>query len=119
MAKLKTFFDSMTKKTSENISTKLAEFMFACNLPFRVVDSIHFKRFVNAIRPFYIPPTQRRIANRYLNNAFETHCQKEFNPYAVLLIDGWTNDFANTKNVTAMLHTSDGKALFLESFDLT
>ncbi|XP_028982196.1 uncharacterized protein LOC114841394 [Diachasma alloeum] len=37
----------------------------------------------------------------------------------VLLIDGWTNSSANTKNVVCTIHTVNSKSIFLKSWDLT
>lgn len=36
-----------------------------------------------------------------------------------MLIDGWKNETANTKNVACLLHSATGESVFLESFDLT
>lgn len=113
------FIDKISKSQNEAVNTELAKLLYGCNLPFRVVQSVHFKSFCKAIRPSYRPPNEKQIAGKYLDCIFESLCTKTFREQSVLLIDGWTNDFANTKNVTAMLHCADGSCLFLESFDFT
>ena len=38
---------------------------------------------------------------------------------SVLLIDGWKNSLANTKNVVCMIHNIGDQQYFLDSWDLT
>nr|CAI5839819.1 unnamed protein product [Callosobruchus analis] len=36
-----------------------------------------------------------------------------------MIIDGWKNENSNSKNVTVLLHSASGKAVFLENCDFS
>ncbi|KAL4084400.1 hypothetical protein QTP88_028223 [Uroleucon formosanum] len=98
----------------------LAKLFFGCNIPFSVIKSLHFKNFCQSLRPAYKVPTRKVLSGRLLDDVFMKFCQSNsFKKNSALLIDGWINESANTKNVACMLHSSSGEAMFLESFDMT
>lgn len=98
----------------------MGDFFFGCNIPFSVVESQHFQEFCVALRPAYHPPSRKLLSTHILDEVHDKFCvHVEFEPNSVLLIDGWQNSSSNTKNVTCLLHSSTGEALFLENFDFS
>eukprot|EP00102_Acyrthosiphon_pisum_P013165 XP_008182630.2 PREDICTED: uncharacterized protein LOC100570070 isoform X2 [Acyrthosiphon pisum] len=117
---LKQFCDQITPAQIDICNIMLAKLFFGCNIPFSVVDSMHFKNFCKALRPSYKPPSRKVLSGRLLNDVHSKLCEnKKFRLSSALLIDGWKNENANTKNVACMLHAATGETLFLESFDFT
>jgi hypothetical protein len=81
---------------------------------------VHFKKFCQSLRPAYNPPSRTTLLTHVLNEVQDSFCAAiKFHSNSALLIDGWKNEAANTKNVACLLHSSNCEALFLESFDLT
>lgn len=116
------FFDKITPKQKALVDEKLAAFFYGCNIPFRVVESDHFKNFLKALRPAYTPPTRKRLASTLLDEAYEKCVSQDasLNPTeGVLLIDGWKNLSSNTKNVVTMLHNANAEKKFVLAIDLS
>lgn len=114
--------DTVNTIQKERIDSALAKFIFGCNVPFSVIDSNHFKSFIKEIRPAYKAPCSKTMSTTLLNklhSEIENNDKMHIGKESVLLIDGWKNSAANTKNVVTMVHTSDGKMSFLESYDFT
>lgn len=123
--KLKRFFDSLDPVDNDKLDELLAEFFFACNVPFSTCDSVYFKRLLAALRPAYKPPNRKKLVESLLpkvNNKIEGQKKdfaKKMDKEATLLIDGWTNSSSNQQNVVAMLSTANDEKIFLESFDIS
>lgn len=118
------YIDTMNASEKKEIDLAVAKFVFGCNIPFSVVDSIHFKDLLQKLRPSYQSPGRKVISNRLLDDVYEEESKHCVEPDSVLLIDGWKNESNNTKNVVTMLHnvnasTGKPKSLFLEAFDLS
>lgn len=106
------------------IDEALAKFFFGCNIPFTVVESIHFKNFVSILNPTYKLPTRKTLSTSILDKLHTKMIanRKESlkSTESVLLIDGWKNASANTKNVVCVLHNASKKQqVFLESYDFS
>lgn len=118
------FIDHVTKDDIDKISVALSEMLFACNIPFAVVNSSAFKKFISVIRPAYEKhiPDRRKVATVYLDRVYEKYQDEnktKIRHESVLVIDGWKNSSKNSKNVVCMLHNpSDGSA-FLNSWDFS
>lgn len=69
--KMKRFLDSLSSAESDQLDMLLAEFFFSCNVPFLSCSSVYFKKFINAMRPAYNPPTLRRLATHLLNRVYD------------------------------------------------
>ncbi|XP_063228905.1 uncharacterized protein LOC134534375 [Bacillus rossius redtenbacheri] len=82
--------------------------------------SNHFKNFVKTLRPSYRPPVRKTLATTILDAEYE-ECRTslKFGEHSVLLIDGWKNEAANTKNIAAMIHNAAGDIGFLDAWDLS
>lgn len=103
---------------------KLSLVFFCCNIPFRVVESVYFKNLMTKLKPDYKPPSRKYLSNNLLNSIHDKIKKDQKsqlnNTESVLLIDGWKNSVANTKNVVCTIHNAtDGKQYFLDSYDLT
>lgn len=119
-APMNRYADKMTAKESAVNSSNLAKFIFGCNIPLSVVESSHFKAFVKGIRPSYNIPTRKTLSSTLLDQTYEDCLNTtKFGPKSVLLIDGWKNESANTKNVAAMLHNATGGVGFLDAWDIS
>lgn len=55
------------KTDSPTVDVALASFIIGCQLTFDVVDSKHFKSFVNALNPDYKPPTSSELTVKVLS----------------------------------------------------
>lgn len=116
--------DSVNAVDSEKLDELLAEFFFACNVPFSTCDSVYFKRLLAALRPAYKPPNRKKLVSLLskVNDKIEGQKKdfaKKMDKHATLLIDGWTNSSSNQQNVVAMLTTANDEKIFLESFDIS
>ncbi|XP_043256809.1 uncharacterized protein LOC122399852 [Colletes gigas] len=109
----------MNRERKNETDKLLSNFFFGCNIPFSVVESSHFKAFVHALNKDYVFPSRKTMGTKLLNVQYEQLCssiKQNVQQNAVLLIDGWKNSAANSKNVVAMLRLTTGRNLFLESW---
>lgn len=114
------YHDKITAEEIDLINFKLGKLFFGCNIPFSVVESIHFKEFCQALRPDYGVPSRPILSTSILNKVHNNlSSNMHFRAESALLIDGWKNETSNTNNVACLLQVASGEALFLESFDLT
>lgn len=67
------------KRRSENssIDVALSSFLIGCNLTFDVVDSKHFKNFVNALNPDYKIPSSSQLTSKVLSQLKGTEAAGE------------------------------------------
>lgn len=49
-----------------NYETALSSFLIGCNLTFDIVDSMHFRKFMNTVKPSWNLPTSMQLKNRLL-----------------------------------------------------
>lgn len=117
--------EQVSSANSEKVDFLLAEFIYACNVPFSSSDSNYFKKFINILRPAYVQPTRKKITGLFLDKVHNKIEQgnmelvEKMNKQATLLIDGWTNSNSNRHNVVTMLATADDQKIFLESYDIS
>ncbi|XP_025152992.1 uncharacterized protein LOC112588205 [Harpegnathos saltator] len=119
--------DNVQKSSNDGLNTideALAKFFFGCNISFSVIESVHFKNFISILNPTYKLPTRKTLSTSILDK-FHTKmmaARKESlkNTESVLLIDGWKNSPANTKNIVCVLYNASKKQqVFLESYDFS
>lgn len=106
----------------EDIDMALAEFFFGCNVSFNVVESDLFRRFVKSLNSSYNVPSRKKLSTTLLEKVYTKITAKlksEEEVDGVLLIDGWKNSSANTKNVVCTVYTQNHKSLFLHSWDFS
>ncbi|KYN03094.1 hypothetical protein ALC62_06069 [Cyphomyrmex costatus] len=107
-----------------SIDIMLAKFFFYCNIPFKIVESIHLKNLIAALNPDYHLPGRKFLSNNLLEKVYEevVNERKEHleNSDCVLLIDGWKNSAANSKHIVCTVHNADNnRQFFVESYDIT
>lgn len=107
-----------------SIDEALVKLFFGCNISFAVIESVHFKNFVSILNPTYKLPTRKTLSTCILDKLHTKiiAARKESlkNTESVLLIDGWKNSSANTKNVVCVLRNASKKQkVFLESYDFS
>ena len=123
--KITDFCDRMNAATKQDIDLALATAFYGCNIPFSVVESVHFKNFCQKMRPSYKPPTRKALSEKLLDEVYcgVTSSNIKAGTDSVLLIDGWKNESTNTKNVVTLIHnpcgTSGNESVFLEAFDMS
>lgn len=72
----KVLAESSSKVIHKNLGRQalmmlLALFIVCCNLPFKIIENRHFKRFINALDPnFKIPNTRSTISQVYLPKVY-------------------------------------------------
>lgn len=117
------FIDTMNTSEQEILRKLQAKLFYGCNIPFAVANSIHFYNFVKRLRVAFIPANRQQLAGTLLNKTYEELTERIYagneSKDAVLLIDGWKNSIANTKNIVCMIHNSSGERIFLDSWDIT
>lgn len=104
------------------IDLALAQFFFGCNISFNVIQSQYFKNFMKLLLPTYKPPTRKKLPTKLLDKVYQNLLSERVSSFGsdgVLVIDGWKNSSANTKNVVCTIHTENSKCIFLKSWDLT
>lgn len=117
---LTSFVDSMSIKDMSKGNALLGKLFFGCNIPFSVVESTHFHKFMQHMRPSYRIPSRKALCGKILDDIYNKFTKDiKFESDSVMLIDGWKNENANTKNVTVLLHSATGKAVFLDNWDLS
>lgn len=55
---LRTYIDNLSEKDEGIITQAIAEFFFACNIPFNVIESKNFINMVTKLRPAYAKKIQ-------------------------------------------------------------
>jgi len=67
--KIDAFVDKMSYTEKAIIDSQLIRFLCGCNIPFDVLDSTHFKKFIKLLRPVYNCPSKNTI-NTVLNSVY-------------------------------------------------
>lgn len=101
----------------------MAEFIFGCNVPFNIVESHYFIKFVSTLNSSYKPPTRKTLSTTLLDKVhdkLEKECAEKLRGTdSVLLMDGWKNSANNTKLVVSTIHNANGDFAFLDCADFT
>lgn len=117
------YIDMLQGGEEDKINDALCEFVFGCNLPFSIVESLLFKNFIKSIRPVYVDkiPGRKKLSGTLLEKCYNctASAHKSYEEDCVILCDGWTNSSNNSRIVVTMLHSLNSENLFLEAWDLT
>lgn len=114
---------SVRDDRKSKIDFALGMVFIAGNLSFNLVDTEHFRKFVNLLDPSYKVPTRQTLSTTIVNTVHakvssvlkaSTRSNK-----GTLMIDGWKNSSNNTKTVTAVLKPNFEREIFLKSFDFS
>lgn len=113
---------TLSPQKVEEIDNSLAKFFFACNISLNVTESPIFREFVNQLNPAYKVPSRKKLSTKLLEKVYTEVSEKlksEEETDGVLLVDGWKNSSANTKNVVCTIYTQDHRSLFLHLWDFS
>lgn len=118
------FIDKLNDHEEDDLNEALSKLIFGCNLPLRLVDSVHFKNFIKKLRPAYADkiPGRKALSTTLLDNAYKkciSSAKACMSTDSVLLIDGWKNCASNAKTIVSMLHNANGEQAFLQAWDMT
>ena len=108
-----------TTGQKEHLDEKVAEFIFACNLAFNVVEHPMFLSMLDALRPGYKPPPRKALSTKHLDKSHErlqTKMKANLEGKVVTIQqDGWSN--IHNDPVVATSVTCDGKGYFLDAVE--
>lgn len=100
---LRNFLDGLTEREKLRIHAQCGKFIFACNLPFKIVKNPEFIEFVKILRPAYDPPSEHDIGNKILDKTYDEVTDSLTvaisNKEVVIMQDGWSTN--QTKPVIA------------------
>ena len=103
--------------TKELIDDKVAEYMFACNLPFSLVEHPSFKSLLTVLHPGYQPPARTAISSKHLDKTHEklqAHMKTSLTGKEVTMQqDGWST--LQNDPVIATSITCEGKGYFIDA----
>ena len=92
---LNSHFVRTSQPTKELLNEKVAEFIYACNLPFSVVEHKTFKDLVTALHPGYQPTTRKALSEILLDQVhdkLQAKMKSKLEGKVVTLQqDGWSN----------------------------
>ncbi|KAM7175497.1 uncharacterized protein RBU57_001643 [Macrochelys suwanniensis] len=119
-----TTIDKFVIRTSrlqkEAIDEKIAQFVYATNSPFRMIENPRFINMVQSLRPGYSPPNRADVAGKLLDKVYEREieqCAKGLEEKIVnLSLDGWSN-VQNDPVVCACVTTEEGNIVLTETID--
>ncbi|MCD9088867.1 DUF659 domain-containing protein, partial [Stenotrophomonas sp. SY1] len=104
----------------KNLDKEVARIIFATNSPFRLVQHPQFLKMVQNLRPGYIPPSRKDIADKYLNLVYENEYEKcaddPNNENVCHSIDGWSN-IHNEPIMCVTLTTFTGQIYLVDTID--
>lgn len=104
-------------KTRALLDEQVANFFYACNIPFNVASHDEFIKMVEMLRPGYCPPNRKALANELLDKTYENismAVKAEIGgEEGTLTQDGWS-DIHNTPVIASSLHVK-GKPYFLSA----
>lgn len=93
--KIDKFIIKTNKSQKEALDEQAARMIYATNMSFRKVHNKEFLKFCQDLRPGYVPPNEKMIANELLEKVYLKEINKkkdEFqNEVVCLAIDGWSN----------------------------
>lgn len=102
-----------------DIDQLIADFIFATNLPFQIVEHPYFHRVCSALRPGYKPPTAKQVGSQlldYTHARLQSTMKSNLDGKVVTLQqDGWTN--IKDDPIIATTINSDGQSFFLDAVE--
>lgn len=110
-----------TSKTDKMmLDEHVAKFFYASNLSFRRTHNKEFLKLCSAMRPGYVPPNEKQMANELLDKIYDQELQetkKNFkNNVVCLAIDGWSN-INNNPLLSSCIIKEGGVVALVDSCD--
>ena len=107
--------------TKDILDEKLVKFLYACNIPFSVVEHDSFLDFVQTLRPGYKPTTRKAISEKHLDRVTEQLQEKMKGALegkeVTMVEDGWSN--IHNEPVIARCLTVEGQSFYLGADETT
>lgn len=107
----------VSKERKIQLDRELTKFLIGCNIPFRVVDSPFFKRFISVLQPGYQTPSASTVGETLLweeaaifNRNMLKEIQQDSN--LTLTLDGWTD---NGMSLYAFVVLTSDRRVYLHS----
>lgn len=114
---VKKFFAATSEVQKKKIDEMLVNVICASNLPFSLVDNVHFVKLLKELRPSYQPPSSKVVSNSLLDSVYnkneEKVLQKIKGNRAVIMQDGWTTN--QSEAVIAHAIYTGGEVQFLDA----
>lgn len=111
------FVDKVSSAEKIAIDSQLIKFLCGCNIPFDVLDSIHFKDFIKLLRPAYNHPSKSMI-NNTLNSVYDeltTNLSMCEQSEGILMISStMISQSIDSKYIVGIVHRKCKKNLFLK-----
>jgi len=108
-----------TDTQKDQLDEEVAELVYACNLPFSLVEHPLFKKLVDSLRPGYKPPTREMLSTKLLDKVhskLQSQMKAELNNKTVTMQqDGWST--VQNDPVIATCISVEGKAYFVDAKD--
>lgn len=109
-----------TGHAKKEIDEQLARFFFATNIAFHKVENPEFIKLCNILRPGYVPPNEKTLANSLLTNVYEKeqllYSESLKDEVVCLSIDGWTNT-NNHPIICACITKDDGEVILVDTIN--
>ncbi|XP_024869996.1 uncharacterized protein LOC112453438 [Temnothorax curvispinosus] len=115
------FIDKISCAEKAAIDNSLITFLCGCNIPFDILNSTHFKKFVKLLRPAYEHPSKSTV-NTLLNSVYDqlttdssTYEQSE----GILMISSsMLSQGVDSKHIVGIVHTKSRGNLFLKIWSI-
>lgn len=116
------FTNGISNKEEDELNNSLCNLVYGSNIPFKFLESIHFKNFINILRPTYKIPNRKQLSTTLLDDAY-SKCilskKNSFSSESVLLIKFFKNLSTNTKTMVSVLISAEREQTFLQACHLT
>lgn len=115
------FSSSLEAKLQKNkVDAQLARFFFAANIAFHKIEHAELKKLFQMILPGYVPPSEKILGGRLLNQIYEEEqlkCTENLKDQVVnLSIDGWSN-IRNEPIICANVVKDSGEVVLVDTID--
>lgn len=125
-SKIGTIEPGLSDKETFEISTSIANFFFACNIPLSIIESPHFKNMITNLRPAYSKhiPNHKQLSTQFLDHSYSqciSNSTRSLSKKSVLLVDSWKNTMINSETVISIVHSSNNSICraFVKANDMT
>lgn len=115
-SKVGSFMDKVTEREDEELRLKAAMFFHKCKIPFLIAEDPAYLDFIKALRPAFVHPNRKDISGSLLDKCYDAEVKYNRSlirdkKHGKLLVDGWKNSAAKTKNAAVMLDVGQRNVL--------
>lgn len=111
----------MNSTLKKKLDEALIDTFAGDNLPFSLVESPMFKKFLFLLNPAYKPPCRKTLATTLLDGCVKRQALKHNTKprNGTLMLDGWKNSSNNTKQVAVMVKPNGEDEIFLKTYNFS